>query len=324
MIEFIIIKKLFNLYDYRIIVQTLGQNRIHFITAPNGYGKTTILKMISTALQGNFEGLLEIPFQEFELVWDNDTHLSVIRTEIYPKQEENSDQYLQPEISLSVILRFDLNFVGRIIIKSGSFTPAFSDTFENNDNDGNIRMFLQSLSCDYITDSRILEKKTDVGNDRYKLDTMNIMDYSKRVKNILNDPIESAQYKDRLVFFKNIVDDLVFSSKKIEVAPAYGFRFSARDKNKTIIPLERLSSGEKHILVQLCELLFVAKEGTLVLIDEPEISLHMAWQYQYLKILEGIASLCGFQLIIATHSPQIFNEDWNRVTDLFEISHKNG
>ena len=74
------------------------------------------------------------------------------------------------------------------------------------------------------------------------------------------------------------------------------------------------------MIIQLYELLFRAQEGTLVLIDEPELSLHMMWQINYLKNIEAIAKLRGFQCIVATHSPQIFNSMWSLTTDLFTIS----
>ena len=43
------------------------------------------------------------------------------------------------------------------------------------------------------------------------------------------------------------------------------------------------------------------------MIDEPEISLHVAWQMEFIDILERICKLNGTQAIIATHSPDIVN-----------------
>ena len=76
------------------------------------------------------------------------------------------------------------------------------------------------------------------------------------------------------------------------------------------------------MIIQIYELLFRAQSGTLVLIDEPELSLHMMWQMNYLKNLTQIAQLRGFQCIVATHSPQIFNSLWSKSVDLFNISNQ--
>ena len=48
------------------------------------------------------------------------------------------------------------------------------------------------------------------------------------------------------------------------------------------------------------------ENGSLILIDEPEISLHPAWQEQYMPLLnEAVAGYISCQFIVATHSPQI-------------------
>ena len=61
----------------------------------------------------------------------------------------------------------------------------------------------------------------------------------------------------------------------------------------------------------LYDLIFNTDEHTLVLIDEPELSLHIKWQISYvdelLKIIEG----SGFCAVLATHSPQIIHDRWD-------------
>jgi len=69
------------------------------------------------------------------------------------------------------------------------------------------------------------------------------------------------------------------------------------------IDLRSMSSGEIQILTSLLTLASVVKENSIVLIDEPEISLHPNWQMQYIDLLNRIfkrQKSCHF--IIATHS----------------------
>jgi predicted ATP-binding protein involved in virulence len=66
-----------------------------------------------------------------------------------------------------------------------------------------------------------------------------------------------------------------------------------------------LSSGEQHELVMIYELLFKTKADSLLLIDEPEISLHIAWQKHVLPDLKQIITLAPMDVILATHSPQL-------------------
>lgn len=74
------------------------------------------------------------------------------------------------------------------------------------------------------------------------------------------------------------------------------------------LPLSKLSSGEQHELVLLHELLFSVEPGTLVLLDEPELSLHVTWQETLLEELIDVAALTGAQFVLATHSPYIIGE----------------
>ena len=67
-------------------------------------------------------------------------------------------------------------------------------------------------------------------------------------------------------------------------------------------------------------LIFNIKKGSLILIDEPEISLHVVWQQQFLSDLKKIMDINKSNVIIATHSPQIINNDWNKVVDLQDLS----
>ena len=73
------------------------------------------------------------------------------------------------------------------------------------------------------------------------------------------------------------------------------------------IELSCLSSGEKNDLVMFYNLIFNSREGSVVLIDEPEISLHIEWQEEYIDRLLEICEMNGLQAIVATHSPNIVN-----------------
>jgi predicted ATP-binding protein involved in virulence len=77
-----------------------------------------------------------------------------------------------------------------------------------------------------------------------------------------------------------------------------------------------LSSGEQHELVMLYELLFKVKPNSLILIDEPELSLHLAWQVQFLKDLQAIIKLADFDVLIATHAPGIIDDRWDLTVEL--------
>ncbi|WOD09863.1 AAA family ATPase [Pseudomonas sp. NyZ704] len=70
--------------------------------------------------------------------------------------------------------------------------------------------------------------------------------------------------------------------------------------------LRRASSGEQCLLVMTLGIAGHIKHNSLVLIDEPEISLHPSWQARFMDLIINVFRNyreCHF--IIATHSPQI-------------------
>lgn len=81
------------------------------------------------------------------------------------------------------------------------------------------------------------------------------------------------------------------------------------------ISLETLSSGEKHDFIMFYNLIFNASENGLILVDEPEISLHIEWQETYLDKLIAICEMNGLQAIVATHSPNIVSSHYDFLVD---------
>lgn len=73
------------------------------------------------------------------------------------------------------------------------------------------------------------------------------------------------------------------------------------------LPVSVLSSGEQHQIVLMYDLLFHVKPNTLVMIDEPELSLHMDWQERFIGNLQQIIAVTDFDVLLATHSPYIVN-----------------
>lgn len=72
------------------------------------------------------------------------------------------------------------------------------------------------------------------------------------------------------------------------------------------LDLKELSSGQWHLLSSLVFVAATVKDNTLLLMDEPENSLHPAWQQQYLPLLQkAINSSKGVHVVVSTHSPHV-------------------
>lgn len=79
------------------------------------------------------------------------------------------------------------------------------------------------------------------------------------------------------------------------------------------IGLEQLSAGEKQLLFILLKVFLMEEKASVLIMDEPEISMHLIWQQDLIQTIRTLNP--NIQLIISTHSPSIYSKGWgNRIT----------
>ena len=105
-----------------------------------------------------------------------------------------------------------------------------------------------------------------------------------------------------------------FIKKKLEIFED-GLVIKSIASNEPI-PLSKLSSGEKHLFIIFYNLLFLSPQNSLILMDEPEISLNITWQKSFVQDLMRIMALKPISIIMATHSPSIVRNYWDKTVEL--------
>lgn len=125
-----------------------------------------------------------------------------------------------------------------------------------------------------------------------------------------------ARIMEPITLFYDTIDDLFASSGKRIVRNEEEFRFTISDIQ--ISPYS-LSSGEKQLLVILSKVLTQEEKPYIMILDEPDISLHFDWQK---RIVADIMALNpNLQLVMSTHSPAVILDGWlDRITDISELS----
>ncbi|MFN5240176.1 MAG: AAA family ATPase, partial [Aphanizomenon sp.] len=202
-----------------------------------------------------------------------------------------------------------------------------------------IRVVKQQLSSD-ITDEQLRNQLNELEETRSRLIEVGLLeqdedsefqiqlqDIDESTKNTLSVYVEDVEKKlnvfteiaTKINLLKRIINNK-FSYKEINFSKEKGFIFttlynSSLSDSKTLSATD-LSSGEQHELVLLYELLFKVEPNSLVLIDEPELSLHVGWQVQFLKDLQEITKLADLDILIATHSPDIIQDRWDLTVEL--------
>ncbi|HAV5935129.1 TPA: ATP-binding protein [Acinetobacter baumannii] len=96
------------------------------------------------------------------------------------------------------------------------------------------------------------------------------------------------------------------------------------NKNNRSFYLTESSSGELSLIFNLLSIAGEIENDSLILIDEPEISLHPKWQSDFLPLLSKMFSnYQGCHFIIATHSPQILSSTSNKNVFIINLEDSN-
>jgi predicted ATPase len=150
--------------------------------------------------------------------------------------------------------------------------------------------------------------------------SLDALEFTEWARNNTGQPVDNDKIDIRIKRFTTAYD-FMFPLKRYK-------RIENRNNQKEIIfeengkemSISKLSSGEKQIVFRGSFLLKdrESSKGALILIDEPEISLHPNWQLKILsffkKLFTNDSGEQTSQIIISTHSPFIIHNA-NRIDD---------
>lgn len=129
-------------------------------------------------------------------------------------------------------------------------------------------------------------------------------DYRLKASNF---PEQADRINQRIRMFYNTVDALFGGTRKNIAIDPYTNHLIFKDGDE-MIPLYKLSSGEKQLLLILLKVFLMEEKPYVLLMDEPEISLHIEWQYRLFEEIRRLNPNC--QIITSTHSPSLFGDGW--------------
>lgn len=184
------------------------------------------------------------------------------------------------------------------------------------------RPLLHGDLLEKLADSRV---HTELDWQIYRLQKR-FLDYQVNIGNriieLLSSGDEDAQERAAEVsqpkrLFQDMVDTLFRDTRKTIDRRSNEIQF--QQMGETISPYQ-LSSGEKQILVILLTVLVENQEPYALLMDEPEVSLHIEWQQQLISLIRRLNP--NAQIIMSTHSPALIMDGWmGNVTEVEEIAY---
>ncbi len=188
------------------------------------------------------------------------------------------------------------------------------------------RPLLHSDLLEKLSDSRV---KTELDWQIYRLQKR-FLDYQVNIGNRIIELLTSGNPEDQMKAaevsapkkqFQDMIDELFADTNKKIDRKSNEIQFVQTNGNGTteMITPYQLSSGEKQMLAILLTVLVENREPYALLMDEPEISLHIDWQQRLIDLIRQLNP--NAQIILSTHSPALIMDGWmSNVTEVGDIS----
>lgn len=202
--------------------------------------------------------------------------------------------------------QLDRTFPNRVLESKPNYLSGDEDIRQRYNEQNEFRSRLGRVASVALEDALSLPDR-DLDEWELKLLHLYLIDADKKLA-----PFENLLQKIELL--EDIINSRLLN-KRLQVTAGEGLTV-VDTLQENSIDLDSLSSGEQHEIILMFDLLFNVPRGAMVLVDEPEISLHVVWQLAFIPDVQRIAELAGFRFIVATHSPQIINDAWDRAVRL--------
>ncbi len=183
------------------------------------------------------------------------------------------------------------------------------------------RPLIHSDLLEKLSDSRV---KTELDWQVYRLQKR-YLDYQVNIGNKIIELLTSGNPDDALAAanvsapkkkFQDMMDELFRDTNKLIDRKSNEIQFT--QFGETLTPYQ-LSSGEKQMLVILLTVLVEDNQHCALIMDEPEISLHIDWQQRLIGLIRELNP--NAQIILSTHSPALIMDGWvGNVTEVNEIT----
>lgn len=151
-------------------------------------------------------------------------------------------------------------------------------------------------------EKKLIEILKGITDDRSPLNSQKLTVINSYIEVLESRLIERKDLAERLLIFEDILNKFLID-KKFSISPEKGFKIISDNGDE--ITEHQLSTGEFHLLYLSVLALCTKVKGSIIAIDEPEMSMHISWQRQLVKALTQCASKANPQFIFATHSPDI-------------------
>jgi predicted ATP-binding protein involved in virulence len=286
----------------------------------NGCGKTTILEIIYKLCDGNLlNDVKKIKNCSIE-----------IEVEISDEERESSDAFMKEfmkknsDLSPEEIDYSENLFTEKKIIKS-----LFDSDNEAGPLETAIIVLLSKIANDTLKSGLYyLPVKNDyrkASSDNLNIEIIHLDTDKNKMKSLAlkkirdevfkNEDIAPRQSKEKAI--KRITKALTGLTLTTKLVDLESEELIFESANGEKIKFEELSNGEQTLYFRAIYLSTLNPQNSIIMVDEPEESLHPTWQQKVMKLYQNIGE--NNQIIVATHSPHIIGASNAEEVFLLEI-----
>ena len=295
----IVIKKvdIKGIYGHKSFSWELAED-INVLLGKNGSGKSTILKLIYACMTHD-----KVIFNYFE-----NPYVTLTLEKIYENENTReitiSNNSAAANVDVQLINTFDVpvskniegteldTILSKLIVDFGEYIRVLKSHLDNETS-------VDSLAIDDIL-KNIATAETDDLNQLKNLKT--------KVDIIKKEKFKRVNYFEKAIngFYKETHKFIETDKDKPLIVKLIA------NETTTSVDIFKLSSGEKQLLIIFLTVILQGDKAFILLMDEPESSLHVEWQTMLLDSLKGLND--NVQIIIATHNPLLaLNRKFNEI-----------
>lgn len=284
------VRYFFGLFRYNIDFE---DKNVFVIHAPNGCGKTNLLETINDFFNNNKEEDLN-------------------NYEILINRLINNNNVIEHKINLKNKFFDKIEVIIDVNAEENSFTTYRKENSCDLFLDGK-SFFITDVGCIYFKDLQYDDDIRVIFLDKFLFNKEALMDIKV---NKFNEIMKIFFHFEKTVQLRgNYFKSVIRHSEIINLSKDNIFDIRYKEKNLKNIPdvfeydqkidFDILSTGEKNIIRIFFKLIFETRYGSFIILDEPEISLHIEWQSLLVKNIVKLASEYDLKVLMATHSPYI-------------------
>lgn len=304
--------------------------KINVLVGKNGLGKSTILRLINSAIAREDHDVLDLCEEISIDMQDGRQYTSRNRNkinfevfnDIFKEIMENHKITRGDKISVGriannkseeeYVTRFTLDLfnkinAGAINSEENSSNEFFINKNVSEKNNKNKRVEARSeekMKVEFIsTINMSANSVNDITTSSGSKTTFLDLEIDNEIKRLNKNEKNKEELQNRLT---NALNNLFEETKKIAVFNED--EIEIRLSNGKAISYRSLSSGERQVVFIFLKIINGSVDNSLILMDEPEISLHLSWQEKLLTEITKVND--SSQIIIVTHSPAMVMNGW--------------